>query len=96
MRFSATADGPSIEGEISGFPPRQLSSACFPFYWADGTQIPAYPFGEARGPAETGEPTPLLGQTFLSEYNYRIDAGERMLLLSGQPKHKPPAASGRN
>lgn len=46
-------------------------------------------------PRGAGEPTPLLGQTFLSEYNYRIDAGERMLVLSGHPKQKPPAASGR-
>jgi predicted aspartyl protease len=46
-------------------------------------------------PIGAGEATPLLGQTFLGEYSYRIDAGERMLLLSGQPKDKRLAASGR-
>jgi clan AA aspartic protease (TIGR02281 family) len=46
-------------------------------------------------PRTAGEATPLLGQAFLSAYHYQIDAGERMLVLSGPPKDKPPVASGR-
>lgn len=42
-------------------------------------------------PREAGDITPLLGQTFLSRYSYRIDAGERALVLTGgddKPREK--------
>src|SRR5207244_4393998 len=41
-------------------------------------------------PAENGDVTPLLGQTFLSKFNYRIDAGESVLLISSSSENKAP------
>jgi clan AA aspartic protease (TIGR02281 family) len=34
-------------------------------------------------PSDAGDVMPLLGQTFLGRYSYRIDAAERMLVISG-------------